>query len=108
MQGGASDVGRAKNDRVVITELLRSRRRDLQDAESPEEEDAIRAEIAELNEQLKGLAPKSDKVKPVAVPQSMPSGVTKANASKLLKVGTVYETAEGPGKWNGTSFDSVN
>jgi hypothetical protein len=107
MQGGASDVGRAKNDRVVITELLRSRRRDLQDAESPEEEGAIRAEIAELNEQLKGLAPKSDKVKPVAVPQSMPSGVTKANASKLLKVGTVYETAAGPGKWNGTSFDSV-
>jgi hypothetical protein len=59
MQGGASDVGRAKNDRVVITELLRSRRRDLQDAESPEEEDAIRAEIAELNTQLKDLTSKS-------------------------------------------------
>lgn len=107
MQGGAADVGRAKSDRVAITELLRSRRLDLKDAESPEEEAVIKAEIAELNEQLKGLAPKSDKVTPIAVPQPMPSGLTKSNASKLLKVGTVYETAAGLGKWNGTGFDSV-
>jgi hypothetical protein len=59
IQGGASDVGRDRNDRVVITELLRSRRRDLQDAESPEEEGVIRAEIAELNRRLKDLAPNS-------------------------------------------------
>jgi len=106
----AADVGRTKGDRVAITELLRSKRLDLKEAMSPEEEAAIKAEIADLNQQLKELVPKADadKIKPVQVPQSMPSGLTKANASKLLKVGTVYETAAGPGKWNGTSFDSVN
>lgn len=108
MQGGASDVGRAKSDRVAITELLRSKRLDLKDAMSPEEEAAIREEIADLNRQLKELTPKSDKVTPIAIPQSLPTGLTNANASTMLKVGTVYETAKGPGKWNGKSFDSVN
>lgn len=107
MQGGGSGVGQARNDRVAITELIRSLRLDLRDAGSPEEEAAIRAEIADLNQQLKNLVPKSDKVKPTATPQPLPSGITKENASKLLKVGTVYETAAGPGKWNGTGFDSV-
>jgi hypothetical protein len=104
MQGGASDVGRAKSDRVAITELLRSKRLDLKDAMSPEEEAAIRAEIADLNAQLKELTPKSDKVKPIAVPQPLPSGITKQNASKLLKVGTVYETKGGLARWDGTDF----
>jgi hypothetical protein len=104
MQGGASDVGRAKSDRVAITELLRSRRLDLKDATSPEEEAEIRAEIADLNAQLKELTPKSDKVKPIAVPQPLPSGITKKNASKLLKVGTVYETNGGLARWDGTDF----
>lgn len=104
MQGGASDVGRAKSDRVAITELLRSRRLDLKDATSPEEEAEIRAEIADLNAQLKELTPKSDKVKPIAVPQPLPSGITKQNASKLLKVGTVYETKGGLARWDGTDF----
>jgi len=110
MQGGASDVGREKSERVAVTDLLRSRRLDLADAvkEGRDDEAAeIRAEIAELNTQLKGLTPKSDKVTPIAIPQPMPGGVTKSNASKLLKVGTVYETAAGPGKWNGTEFESV-
>lgn len=104
---GGSDVGRDRADRVAITDLIRSRRLDLKDAESPEEEAAIKAEIAELNAQLRDLTPKSDKVTPIAIPQPMPSGVTKSNASKMLKVGTVYETAAGPGKWNGTEFESV-
>ena len=104
MQGGASDVGRAKSDRVAITELLRSKRLDLKDAMSPEEEAAIREEIADLNAQLKELTPKSDKVKPIAVPQPLPSGITKQNASKLLKVGTVYETKGGLARWDGTDF----
>jgi hypothetical protein len=60
MQGGASDVGRAKSDRVAITELLRSKRLDLKDAMSPEEESAIREEIADLNRQLKDLTPTSN------------------------------------------------
>jgi hypothetical protein len=107
MQGGASDVGRDKSNRVAITELLRSRRLDLKEARTPEEEALIRAEIAELNDQLKELTPKPDKVTPIAVPQSLPTGLTNANASTLLKVGSVYETAKGPGKWNGKSFDSV-
>jgi hypothetical protein len=107
MQGGAAGVGADKNTRLVITEQLRSRRADLKSAESPEEEAAIKAEIAELNDQLKNLGPKSDRVTPIALPQPMPDGLTKANASQLLKVGTVYETAKGPGKWNGKSFDSV-
>jgi hypothetical protein len=107
MQGGAAGVGADKNARLVITEQLRSRRADLKNAESPEEEAEIKAEIADLNNQLKNLGPKSDKVTPIAIPQSMPDGLTKANASQLLKVGTVYETAKGPGKWNGKSFDSV-
>jgi hypothetical protein len=106
--GGASDVGRVKSDRVAITELLRSKRLDLKDAMSPEEEAAIREEIADLNRQLKEMTPKSDKVTPIAIPQSLPTGLTNANASTMLKVGTVYETAKGPGKWNGKSFDSVN
>jgi hypothetical protein len=107
MQGGAAGVGADKNARLVITEQLRSRRADLKNAESPEEEAEIKAEIADLNNQLKNLGPKSDKVTPIAIPQSMPDGLTKANASQLLKVGTVYETAKGLGKWNGKSFDSV-
>ena len=108
MQGGASDVGRVRNDRVAIMELLRSKRLDLKDMDPDSPEGAeVKAEIAELNQQLKDLVPKSDKVTPIQVPQSMPSGLTKANASKLLKVGTVYETAAGLGKWNGTGFDSV-
>lgn len=107
MQGGAG-ANQAKSDRVAITELLRSRRLDLKDATSPEEEAEIRAEIAELNAQLKELTPKSDKVKPIALPQSLPSGLTSKNASTMLKVGTVYDTAAGPGKWNGKSFDAVN
>jgi hypothetical protein len=60
LQGGAAGVGQAKSDRVAITELLRSRRLDLKEAASPEEEAAIKAEIAELNSQLKELTPKSN------------------------------------------------
>ena len=105
---GAAGSNQAKSDRVAITELLRSKRLDLKDAMSPEEEAAIREEIADLNRQLKELTPKSDKVTPIAIPQSLPTGLTNANASTMLKVGTVYETAKGPGKWNGKSFDSVN
>jgi hypothetical protein len=104
---GAAGSNQAKSDRVAITELLRSKRLDLKDAMSPEEEAAIREEIADLNAQLKELTPKSDKVTPIAIPQSLPAGLTNANASTMLKVGTVYETAKGPGKWNGKSFDSV-
>jgi hypothetical protein len=107
MQGGAGS-NQAKSDRVAITELLRSKRLDLKEAGSPEEEAAIKAEIADLNDQLKELTPKSDKVKPIALPQSLPSGLTPKNASTMLKVGTVYDTAAGPGKWNGKSFDTVN
>ncbi len=105
---GGAGSNQAKSDRVAITELLRSRRLDLKDAGSPEEEAAIKAEIAELNEQLKELTPKPSKVKPIALPQSLPSGLTPQNASTMLKVGTVYDTAAGPGKWNGKSFDTVN
>ena len=60
MQGGSADVGRSKSDRLIITEQLRSKRLDLKDAESPEEEAAIRAEIADLNKQLAAIGPKSD------------------------------------------------
>jgi hypothetical protein len=60
MQGGAAGVGADKNTRLVITEQLRSRRADLKSAESPEEEAEIKAEIADLNNQLKNLGPKSD------------------------------------------------
>jgi hypothetical protein len=105
---GGAGSNQAKSDRVAITELLRSKRLDLKDAGSPEEEAAIKAEIAELNEQLKELTPKPSKVKPIALPQSLPSGLTPQNASTMLKVGTVYDTAAGPGKWNGKSFDTVN
>ena len=69
--GGAADVGSSKNERLIITEQLRSRRADLKSAESPEEEAEIRAEIAELNKQLKALGEKGkggkDKVKPTEV-----------------------------------------
>ncbi len=71
LQGGAADVGSLKNERLIITEQLRSRRADLKSAESPEEEAEIRAEIAELNKQLKALGEKGkggkDKVKPTEV-----------------------------------------
>lgn len=60
MQGGSADVGRSKSDRLIITEQLRSKRLDLKDAESPEEEAAIRAEIADLNKQLAAIGPKLD------------------------------------------------
>ena len=110
IQGG-SGANQAKSDRVAITDLLRSRRLDLADAVKEgldDEASAIRAEIAELNGQLKELTPKPSKVKPIALPQSLPSGLTPQNASTMLKVGTVYDTAAGPGKWNGKSFDTVN
>jgi hypothetical protein len=45
-----------------------------------------------------------DKPKPIPVPQPLPSGITKQNASKLLKVGTVYETNGGLARWDGTDF----
>jgi hypothetical protein len=71
LQGGAADVGSLKNERLIITEQLRSRRADLKSAESPEEEAEIRSEIAELNKQLKALGEKGkggkDKVKPTEV-----------------------------------------
>lgn len=57
IKGGAG-ANQAKSDRVAITELLRSRRLDLKEAGTPEEEALIRAEIAELNAQLKELTPK--------------------------------------------------
>lgn len=69
LQGGAAGVGQARNDRVAIMELLRSKRLDLKEAVGEEEEAAIKAEIAELNRQLRDLVPSSsnkpgDKSKP--------------------------------------------
>lgn len=112
LQGGAAGVGQARNDRVLITEQLRSRRLDLNDAVKEGRDDeatAIRAEIADLNQQLKDLLPKKDegKAKPAAAAQALPANLNAKNASTLLKVGTVYETAAGLGKWNGASFDPV-
>jgi len=90
MQGGAADVGRSKSERVAITDLLRSKRLDLKEAESPEEEAAIRAEIAELNGQLKELTPKSE------LSGGAPKPITGAEFDakwKLLKKG---QTLTGP------------
>ena len=58
MQGGAAGVGQAKSDRVNITEQLRNQRLDLKNAESPEEEAAIKEEIERLKKQLKEIGPK--------------------------------------------------
>lgn len=43
----------------------------------------------------------------IGTPAKLPAGLTGANASKLLKEGEVYETAKGPGRWNGTAFVPV-
>jgi hypothetical protein len=61
IKGGASDVGQSRNDRVVIMELLRGKRLDLKEVDpgSPEESE-IKAEIADLNSQLKNLGPKGN------------------------------------------------
>ena len=89
MQGGAAGVGQSKADRVAITELIRSRRLDLKDA-SEEEEAVIKAEIAELNQQLKNLTPKSESTGSAA----KPIGAAEFDAKwKTLKPG---QTLTGP------------
>jgi hypothetical protein len=110
LQGSAVGVNLARNERLIIEAQLKSANNVLTNQRStPAEIAAAKTEIAELNKQLKGLRskPDDDKPKPIQVPQSLPSGLTAKNASTMLKVGTVYDTAAGPGKWNGTGFDPV-
>jgi len=42
-----------------------------------------------------------------AAPQALPSGLNASNASTLLKVDQIYETARGPARWTGTGFVPV-
>jgi hypothetical protein len=93
MQGGASEVGRSKADRIAITDLLRSRRLDLADAVKEGLEDeaaAIRAEIATLNGQLKELTPKSD------VPGGAPKPIGAAEFDAKWKTLKSGQTLVGP------------
>lgn len=90
MQGGAAGVGQSKSDRVAITELLRSKRLDLKEAGSPEEEAEIRAEIADLNQQLKNLVPKS------GASESGPKPITGAEFDAKWKTLKKGQTLVGP------------
>jgi hypothetical protein len=107
MKGSAVGVNAARNERLIIEAQLKSANNVLTNQRStPAEIATAKAEIAELNKQLKGLRtkPDDDKPKPIEVPQPLPAGITKQNASKLLKVGTVYETNGGLARWDGTDF----
>jgi len=56
-------------------------------------------------------APAASAPKPEAIfvgkPTPLPAGLTGGNAGTLLKKGEVYQTAKGPGRWNGTGFTPV-
>lgn len=90
MQGGGSDVGRARNERVIITDLIRSLRQDLKDVVSPEEEAEIKAQISDLTRQLKGLLPKS------GASESGPKPITGAEFDAKWKTLKKGETLVGP------------
>jgi hypothetical protein len=110
IQGSATADRQTKSNRLIIEAQLRTANNVLTNSSSkPDEKEAAKAEIARLNKQLRDMGPKDkeddpDKPKPIPVPQPLPSGITKQNASKLLKVGTVYETKGGLARWDGTDF----
>jgi hypothetical protein len=44
---------------------------------------------------------------PAAAPAALPAGLNNDNASTLLTVGQIYQTARGPARWTGTGFTPV-
>jgi len=113
LSGSTAAVGGINAQRNNLNVELRELNRvlDPKNYDATEDEKAVAKDRkAEILEELKGLrAPGTPKTepKPIPVPQSLPDGLTPQNASKLLKVGSIYDTAKGPGKWNGKSFDPV-
>lgn len=111
LSGSTAAVGGINAQRAILNTQLRELNNVLKDLEaSPEEKAQARIDKARVLDELATLqAPGTQKPepKPIPVPQSLPDGLTPQNASKLLKVGSIYDTAKGPGKWNGKSFDPV-
>lgn len=115
LSGSTAAVGGINAQRNNLNVELRELNRvlDPKNYDATEDEKAAAKDRkAEILEELKslrapGTAKPEPKPKPIPVPQSLPDGITPQNASKLLKVGSIYDTAKGPGKWNGKSFDPV-
>ena len=111
LSGSTAAVGGINAQRAILNTQLRELNNILKDIEaSPEEKDQARIDKARILDELANLqAPGTQKPepKPAAAPVALPTGLTPQNASKLLKVGSIYDTAKGPGKWNGKSFDPV-
>lgn len=115
LSGSTAGVGGINAQRNILNVELREINKvlDPKNYDATDDEKAVAKDRkAEILEELKGLrapgTPKPEKTpKEAPVSQALPSGLTAQNASKLLQVGSVYQTAKGLGKWNGTSFDPV-
>lgn len=117
LSGSTAQVGGINAQRAIIAMDLREANQILDPKNATEYTNEEKAEakirkqelLSELRElRVPGSAAKESAPKEAPAALPLPAGINAKNASKLLKVGSVYSTAKGPGKWNGSGFDPVN
>lgn len=116
LSGSTAQVGGINAQRSIINAELREVNKvlDPKNLEATDEEKSEartrKQELLSALQELRvpGSAAKESAPKEAPAALPLPAGINAKNASKLLKVGSVYSTAKGPGKWNGSGFDPVN